>query len=152
MGSYSEKSVWVQLVAMVVVLGGYFGVAGVMMANGVVALPSYVPLFAAAVVLMVVVLALGHVAALVGERLGGPASPGGRSPDKPDERDRLIGWRAESNAAWIVGAGVICGIGAMVVGVGPVWVAHLLLGSMFVSEVLKYTLQIVYYRRGMGGM
>ncbi len=151
MGSYSEKSVWVQLISMVVVLGGYFAVAGAMMANGVMALPAYVPLFAAAVVLMVVVLVVGHLAALIGERLGGGAGSA-RSPDHRDERDRLIGWRAESNAAWIVGAGVICGISAMVVGAAPVWVAHLLLGSMFVSEVLKYTLQIVYYRRGMGGM
>jgi hypothetical protein len=86
---------------------------------------------------MVVVLGVGHAAAAVWRR-----------PEKRDERDRLIGWRAEACSSWVVGAGVIVGIGCMVVGMSQVWVAHLLLGSMFLSSMLKYALQIVFYRRG----
>lgn len=135
--SFEEKSAWVQMVAMGVVLGGYFAVAGMMMGKGVEALGAYVPLFVVAVVLMVAALVAGHIAAAA---LGGD--------QRADERDRLIGWRAEASSSWVLGAGVIVGIGCMVVGMGQVWVAHLLLGSMFLSEMLKYALQIVFYRRG----
>lgn len=135
--SFEEKSVWVQAVAMGLVLGGYFAAAGVMMGNGVDVLGAYVPLFIVAVVLMVVVLVVGHIVAAVWRR-----------PEKADERDRLIGWRAEAASSWVLGAGVIVGIGCMVVGMSQVWVAHLLLGSMFLSSMLKFALQIVFYRRG----
>ncbi|MBL0921242.1 MAG: hypothetical protein IBJ10_03830 [Phycisphaerales bacterium] len=135
--SFEERSVWVQAVAMLIVLGGYFVIAGVMMSRGVGVLAAYVPLFIGAVVLMVAVLVVGHVAAALLSR-----------DRRADERDRLIGWRAEASSSWLVGAGVIVGIGCMVAGMNDVWVAHLLLGSMFLSETLKYALQIVYYRRG----
>ncbi len=136
--SFEERSVWIQLISLLLALGGYFIVAGQMLAHGVLALPAYVPLFVVAVVLMVVVMVAGHIAAAVAAR-----------PDGRDERDRLIEWRAESNAAWLVGAGVIVGITAMVLAVPNVWVAHLLLLSLFLSEVMKLVLQLVYYRRGL---
>jgi len=136
--SFEEKSVWVQFAATVLVLGGYFGVAGMMMARGVTALPAYAPLFAAAVVLMVVVLTVGHIAAAVTRR-----------PEPRDERDRLIGWRAENNSGWVLATGVLCAITAMLFGIESVLVAHLLLASLILSEVLGQVLRIVYYRRGM---
>lgn len=136
--SFEEKSVWIQLVSMLVILGTYFVVAGRMLINGVTILPLYAPVFVVSVVLMVVVLVAGHiVAALTGR------------PDGRDERDRLIEWRAESNASWIVVVGVLAAIAGLVVSVADVWVAHALLFFLFVSEVVKYVLQLVYYRRGL---
>jgi hypothetical protein len=44
---------------------------------------------------------------------------------------------------------VILGILAMIASVPNVWTAHLLFGSLLLSEVLKSVLQLVYYRRGM---
>lgn len=135
--SFEEKSVWVQLVGLVIVMVGYFAVSGVMMAKGAVVLVPYVPVFAVAVGLLLAVNIAGHViAALTGK------------PEKRDERDRLIGWRAESNSSWLLAAGVFCALSAMVFRVETVWVAHLLLASMFGSEILKLSLQAVYYRRG----
>jgi hypothetical protein len=135
--SFEERSVWVQLVSTVVVLGGYFVVAWRMMSSGVDTLVAYVPLFAGAVILLVIVLIAGSiVAAFLGKREG------------RDERDRLISWRAESNSGWILAAGVLTGITAMILSVDNVWVAHLLLLSLLLSEVAKYALQLVYYRRG----
>lgn len=136
--SFEEKSVWIQLIGMVAVLGGYFAIAGQMMSSGVMVLAPYVPLFIGAVVLMVIVLATGHIAAAI-------VSRGTQS----DERDRVIGWRAESNSGWILAVGVLSAITALVVGIDVVFVAHLLLGSLFASEVFKYILQLAYYRRGM---
>ncbi len=135
--SFEEKSVWIQLVSLVVGLGGYLIVAGLMLSNGVSVLPPFVPVFAVAVILIVAVNIAGHVVAAIASR-----------PDKADERDRLIGWRAESRSSWILGIGVIGAIMALILSVGGVWVTHLLLISLFGSEVAKDVLQIVYYRRG----
>jgi hypothetical protein len=136
--TYEERSIWVQLISLIVVLGGYLAVAGVMMANGVPALIAFLPLFVIAVVLLVIVLALGHILALVWGR-----------PERRDERDRLIEWRADSLASHVLGGGVLVAITCMVFEVSNVWVAHLLLLLMLLSEVLKLVLQLVFYRRGM---
>ena len=136
--SFEERSVWIQLFSMALVLGGYFLVAWRMLAQGVTALPAYVPVFGVAVILMVIVIVAGHVAVALASR-----------PDGRDERDRLIEWRAESNSGWLVATGVLAGISGMVLSVPNVWTAHLLLFSLFLSEVLKLALQLVYYRRGM---
>lgn len=138
-GSFEERSVWVQLVSTVVGLGAYFAAAGLMMSAGVTALVAYVPLFAVAVVFMILILVAGHIVAALTAR---------REP--PDERDRLIVWRAESNSAWVLGAGVIMAVLGMVAGLNNLWIAHGLLLSLFVAEVLAFTLRIVYYRRGIG--
>ena len=136
--TYEERSIWVQLISLIVVLGGYLAVAGVMMADGVPALIAFLPLFGVAVVLLVIVLTLGHILALVWGR-----------PEKRDERDRLIEWRADSLASHVLGGGVLVAITCMVFEVPNVWVAHLLLLLMLLSEVLKLVLQLVFYRRGM---
>ena len=135
--SFEEKSVWIQLVSLVVGLGGYLVVAGLMLSNGVGSLPPFVPVFAVAIVLIVAINIAGHVVAAIASR-----------SDEADERDRLIGCRAESRSSWILGVGVIGAIMALILSVSGVWVAHLLLISMFGSEVAKDVLQIVYYRRG----
>jgi hypothetical protein len=135
--SFEEKSVWVQLVSLVVVLGGYFVLSGVMMANGVTLLVPFVPVFITATVLLIIVMALGHVLAAFTGKV-----------EKRDERDRLIGWRAESNSSWVLGSGVFFAMCALIIGIEPVWVVHLLLASMFLSEVLKLALQLLYYKRG----
>ena len=136
--SFAEKSTWIQLLSLVVGLGGYLAVAGLMLSNGVSALPAFVPVFAVAIVLVVAINVAGHVVAAVWSRA-----------DEADERDRLIGWRAESRSAWILGVGVIAAIIALVGAVDGVWVAHRLLVSLFGSEAVKEVLQIVYYRRGL---
>jgi len=136
--SFEERSVWIQLVSMLLVLGGYFYVAWQMMSQGVTALPAYAAVFTVSVILMVLVLVAGHVAVAIATR-----------PHDSDERDRLIGWRAESNSGWLLATGVLAGITGMVLSLPNVWIAHLLLLSLFLSEVLKLVLQLVYYRRGM---
>jgi hypothetical protein len=84
------------------------------------------------------VIVAGHIVVAVASR-----------PDGRDERDRLIGWRAESNSGWVLGAGVVTAVTGMVSSLPNVWIAHLLLFSLFLSEVLKLVLQLVYYRRGL---
>lgn len=135
--SFEEKSVWIQLAGTTIGLGAYFVVAGMMYTSGVRALPAYVPLFAAAVILIVILLVIGHIIAAVTSR-----------PEGRDERDRLIEWRAESNSAWLLAVGILGAVTAMIFSLDNVWVAHLLLLSLFVSEALGFILRLVYYRRG----
>ncbi|APV48838.1 hypothetical protein BWI17_03585 [Betaproteobacteria bacterium GR16-43] len=136
--SFEEKSVWIQLVSLVAVLGSYFAIAGLMLSKGVTVIVAYVPLFFVAVVLLVVVLVAGHVVAALASK-----------PEGRDERDRLIGWRAESNSAWILAVGVCAAITGLVASIENVYIAHLLVLSMLLSEVAKNVFQLVYYRRGL---
>jgi hypothetical protein len=136
--SFEEKSVWIQLLATAGVLGAYFVIAGRMYSVGVRHLVPYVPLFAVAVVALVAVLVVGHVAVVLANR-----------PEGPDERDRLIGWRAESNSGWILAAGVILAIMGMIASYDDVVIAHVLLLSLLGSQLTAFVLQLVYYRRGL---
>lgn len=136
--TFEEKSAWVQLISLVVILGGYFVVAGYMMSKGVQELTAYASLFAVSIVLLVIMLAAGHIIAVCFGK-----------PEGRDERDKLIGWRAESNASWLLGGGVLIAIVGMIFHINNVWIAHLLLLSMLLSELLKLAMQLFYYRRGM---
>ncbi|QYK48132.1 MAG: hypothetical protein KF838_15235 [Phycisphaeraceae bacterium] len=138
--SYEERSVWITLASLCVVFAAYMAISISMMSRGILHFGPYIAVFMSATILLVVLLIAGHMAALL---LG--------KPEKTDERDRQIGWRAESNASWILGAGVFCAITAMCFNIEAVWIAHLLLGSLFASEILKLALQLIYYRRGFGG-
>ena len=86
--SFEEKSVWIQLVSMVLMLGGYFVVAGMMLAGGVSQIVAFVPLFVVAVVLQVVLMVVGYTVVAIASR-----------PEGRDERDRLIEWRSEVTPA-----------------------------------------------------
>ena len=83
--SFEEKSVWIQLVSMLLVLGSYSFVAWQMLSRGVTALPAYAAVFTVSVIFMVIVIVAGHVAVAIASR-----------PDYGDERDRLIGGHASA--------------------------------------------------------
>lgn len=135
--SFEEKSAWIQLVSLVAVLGGYFLVAGRMLAAGVSEAFPFAGIFTVAVVLLVVILGVGHaIAALASGEEG------------RDERDRLIEWRSESNSGWILAIGVLGGTTCLVFSVSSAWVANILFFSLFLSEVAKLMFQLAYYRRG----
>lgn len=135
--SFEEKSVLIQLVSVALALGAYFVVAASMHASGVNALIPYMPLLVLAIVAIVIINVAGHIVAAITGR-----------PEKRDERDRLITWRAESNSGWILGVGVTAALSAMLFEMGDVIVAHVLLVSLFISEIVGFTLQLIYYRRG----
>lgn len=71
-----------------------------------------------------------------------------------DERDKLIEWRAESWSGFVLGAFTIMAIGHIVIReaffapADIMVVAHILIGGMVASEVVKCAMQLFYYRRG----
>jgi hypothetical protein len=135
--SFEERSVWIQLAGLALTFAGYLFIASRMLASGVTALPAFGAVLAVSVVLLVVILTVGHIVAAATSR-----------PEGRDERDRVIEWRAEARSGWLLGAGVIAGLACMITGVPNVWTAHLLLVSLYLSEMLRLTLQIVDYHRG----
>ncbi|PCJ51693.1 MAG: hypothetical protein COA70_13665 [Planctomycetota bacterium] len=135
--SYEEKSVWIQLLTILAVLGAYFAQALSMLLDGNLDLAAYTWSFLGSLVVLVIVQVAGHVfTALMAK------------PEQADERDSLIAWKSESRSSWIMGVGILSAISAMLLEVETVWVAHLLLLSLCLSEVCKDVLQIVAYRRG----
>lgn len=138
--SFEEKSVWMTLLSLIAVYALYFVVAGKMLSEGIRELVAFAPLFAAVVLLQIIVLVVGHVAVAVWKR---PEGQGG------DERDRIISWKAEHHSSWLLAVGVLAAITAMVFSVENVWTAHLLLMALVLSEILRCSLQLLYYRRGL---
>jgi len=138
--SFEEKSVWIQLLGLGAAFGIYFVLAALMLSQGILVLAAYVPLFIVTTTVLIAFFAIGHFVAFI---LGG-------KHEDADERDRVIEWRSESNSSWVLGAGAFTAMSALVVGIGDVWVAHLLMHSMFLSQVVKLAFQAFYYRRGMG--
>ena len=135
--SFEEKSVWITLVGLVAVFGFYFIAAARMLSEGVTAVPEFVPLFALAVVLLVVVLGVGHTVVAIASR-----------PEGRDERDRVISWRAENNSSWVLGVGVVAAIFGLGMPLEGVWIANGLLMALFLSQVVRLLFQLYYYRRG----
>jgi hypothetical protein len=135
--SFEEKSVWIQLFSLIIVLGTYISIAGTMLTHGVLELRAYVPLFAVAVTLLVILLVSGHIIAAIFGRT-----------ELRDERDRLIGWRSESNGSWVMGVGILAAIVGMIFHLPNAWVAHWLLLALFLSELVNLVSQLIYYRRG----
>ena len=138
--SFEEKSVWIQLGGLSATLIVYFYIAGKLLSAGVTLLVPFVPIFAIATALLVGLLVFGHIVAAAVAR-----------PERHDERDRLIAWRAEHNSSWILAVGVLSGVACMVLGIGTVWIANWLIFTLFLSEIAKLVFQIIYYRRGTEG-
>jgi len=136
--SFEEKNVWIQFISMVITFAAYLAVAGYMISAGVEHLQPYAAVFAVSVVAMVIIMVLGYIIAAITGRV-----------EKRDERDRIIGWRAQSNSAWMLAAGIFTALCLMLASVKPLWVAHLLLISLYASQLMEYAFQLLYYRKGM---
>ena len=93
--SFEEKSVWIQLCAMLIGLGTYFVIAGRLLASGVREVSGFAALFIVAVVWMVVLMIIAYVVAALTSKTEGR-----------DERDRLIAWKAEHRSAWVMAVGM----------------------------------------------
>ena len=71
-----------------------------------------------------------------------------RRAEPYDERDRLIRWRAESKASWVLVDGIFLAVFGLIFSIGNVWTMQILVLSLFLSEVTKFAFQLLYYRRG----
>ncbi len=66
-----------------------------------------------------------------------------------DEREILIELKAERIASYTLSVGVVCLIGALLMGWSGILVANLLLAAMVIAEIVKALAQIAHFRAGM---
>jgi uncharacterized membrane protein len=137
--SFEEKSVWVQLACTLLGVAAYVFMAAGLFREGATSLPAFAACFGVSVSLIVVAMIVGHVAVALASR-----------HENPDERDRLVAWKASHRSAWLLVVGIMAALMGMLLGIAEVWVAHALLVSLYLAQIMAYVLQLVYYRRGLG--
>ncbi|MGE0742102.1 MAG: hypothetical protein AB7O98_12230 [Hyphomonadaceae bacterium] len=137
--SFREKSAWIALATYGGVFGAYFFFLWQSWDDRY-GQPLSIGLLAAAVLgLVVVATTLTIIAAVLNPKEANAAA---------DERETLIDLKAERIASYTLSAGVVCLIGALLLGWNPYLVANLLLASMVIAELVKATAQILYFRAG----
>jgi hypothetical protein len=137
--AFREKTAWISLIIHVVIFGGYFLSLADAWDH-----PGRGPLGVGMLIGAVVLLVLNAIALNAAAALGSP-----KEAEAPaDERERMIGLKADRVAAVVLSAGVVCLIGALFMNWDGFLVANLLLAALVVSEVVKAIAQIVFFRRG----
>lgn len=137
--SFREKSAWVALLTYGAVFGGYFFILWRAWDESYAQGLSIGLLVGAVVALIIVAIVLNTVIALFHPKTANAPA---------DERETMIDLKAERLASYALSVGVICLIGALLIGWNAFLVANLLLASMVIAELVKATAQIAYFRRG----
>jgi hypothetical protein len=133
--SFQEKSLWVVLVSLGAVFGAYFALALPLRTADVNA--AQVGMFVAAVVVLVITQVVGQVVVALVDR-----------DARTDERDRLIALKGMRNAGYVLATGVFFALCAAVLTRGNFVIAHVLLASWVVAQMVEIASQLWYYRRG----
>ena len=144
--SFQEKSTIASLLATFVV-GVWYSLALMSLPGGGLGVPvSVLGYTVGAVVLIVVIEIVLLVAIAIATR---------DVTSSEDERDRLVKQRAASAAGWFLSFGVVTTIGQILVtdaftpnGADPMVTAFLLMATFVLSELLRFSLQLFFYRRG----
>lgn len=137
--SYRERSAWVALITYGLVFGGYFFTLWQGWEDAYGQGLSIGLMFGAVVTLVVVAAVLNIAIALFSPKeANAPA----------DERETLIDLKAERISSYTLSVGVVCLIGALLIGWNAYLVANLLLASLVISELVKAFAQIAYFRAG----
>lgn len=139
--SFEEKSTWASLVIITFVFAGYFSQVYEGLMSGTLDKASVLGLFIGAVVSIIVLEIILHIVIAILNT---------KDADQPsDERDRLFSMKAGNISGWVLGIAVLMiSAQTFIQDLDSLWVANLLLFSVFVSQVVSYALQIFYYRRG----
>ena len=137
--SFREKSAWISLITYCVVFGGYFFTLWQAWDESYAQGLSIGLMVGAVVVLVIVAIVLNTIIALFHPKTANAPA---------DERETVIDLKAERIASYTLSIGVICLIGALLMGWNAFLVANLLLASMVIAELVKALALIAYFRRG----
>ena len=137
--SYREKSAWISLLAHALVFGAYFLLLWQNWDERI-GQPLSIGLMVPAVLALVTIVAVPTIFVALAAPKEANASA--------DERERMIALKSESIAAYVLATGVVCLIGALVLGWNSFLVANLLLAAMVLSELVKAIAQIALFRAG----
>ncbi len=137
--SFREKSAWIAVVTYGAVFGAYFFLLWQAWDDAHGQGLSIGLMVTAVIAFVVVVTTLTVIAALFNPKAANAPA---------DERETLIDLKSERIASYTLSVGVVCLIGGLLLGWNAYLVANLLLASMVISELVKASAQIVYFRGG----
>ena len=133
--TFKEKSLLIQIVAILIVFGSYFLSIDYKITQS---LPSStIPHFIWLVVALVVLNILGHIFAAAFN-----------TPENEDERDKLIELKAARIQAFLLAAGIVMTILASLKLPNVFFVINLLILFLVISEIVEKAVQLFYYRKG----
>src|SRR5262245_11746213 len=135
--SFREKSAWISLGLIVLVFVPYFWLVGQ-------ALSGKVHVHAGTQFTLITVFIALEIIVHVAVALRSPRDA--RAPK--DERDYLIDLRATRAAFYVLFAGALCSIFAIHFRVSVWAMSQSVLFSIVVAELVRFSRQIVFYRRG----
>ena len=136
--SFREKTAWISLVSLLLVFGIYFTVVGLAMAGRLQYSQTFnlfLQLVLAFVVLQVVLRLIVAKRAPLDAKV--PA----------DEREKLIGLKADRVAGYILAVGVFVAIFTLHLGADRGELAHSVLLAFAISQLAKHAAVIVLHRR-----
>ena len=140
--TFQEKSIWASLITTIVLFGFYFVVAfQIILDDSVEGIPekfSIGAIFTGVVIVIVIIEVVVHAILAI-------TYP----PEVEDERTHLIGLKATRNGAIILVVGIwLAFSGLAFTTYNPMVIAHLLLSSFILAEIIRFGSQLIYYRRG----
>jgi len=138
--TFQEKSLWLVLLSLLGGFSWYFSQALQMGSDRL--LPPHITLFVVMVIFVVVVQIIGNIVFAIAHH---------RELERgvqADERDRLIRWKSQSIASYLLATGVVLSLVVAIMVPGNFAFTHVLLGFWAASQVLALVLQLYFYQRG----
>ena len=132
--TFHEKSLWISLLATIVLFSYYFWRA---FSIGSAGAGHVGVLFVEVVILAIVIQIVCHIAVAIYKR-----------PERTDERDRRIALAATRNSYYVLAVGAWCVLGVAVMSFGTYWIANALLLALVVADLSRLGSELAYYRRG----
>ncbi len=137
MMGFQEKSAWVMLVALALTAALYFyNVLSLSTADGLA--PPLLPVLVVYTVILVVIAVVGHIAAALMSPKEANAAP--------DEREKQIADRAESQAGRVMGFLIMLSLVVYLFSYSGHLLFYGVFASLIIGQVAEYLLQIVYFR------
>ncbi|MDB2330521.1 hypothetical protein N9V74_02300 [Alteromonas sp.] len=152
--SLKEKSTWISLVATVLVFGWYaLNVVNIDMSNMPEKDANAVAMgYLSGAILYIIVIEIAFQSLI--------SIAGTKADVEGDERDRMIALTANNSGYWVLSIGVILTLGQLLLphllGMEssirehfpvPLFEVHVLLFAFILSEIVRFTHQIILYRR-----
>lgn len=137
--TFNEKSQWIMLVGLLIAFGIFFQSSYLVFlaapeAKDIIAPQAF--LFMGATALLVTIIVIGHIVIFMFNQ-----------DDSTDERDQLIELKGERYGSWVLAVGVFFSLWTAVYTEGNAAMAHVLLGSWVLAQMVENLSQIIMYRR-----
>jgi hypothetical protein len=138
--TFQEKRIWVSLLTTLVIFGYYFKNVYESFRSSAVDPGEMIGLFISVTVMLIIVEIFSEILLSFGA---------GRDAKQPkDERDRLIELKATKFAYYLLMAGIWISFAAVFSTSPRITMPNALLFFLVLAEVVKFALQLFFYRRG----